>query len=60
RDRAGARLRAALGPGAQVHELPGGGVAAETPGRRAAVALTDLADRALDGLGADLAGLWAP
>jgi vacuolar-type H+-ATPase subunit E/Vma4 len=53
------QVRAALGPDAVVTEAPQGGVLAESGGRRAATTLADLAERALDRLGPDLAGLWS-
>ncbi|MGZ4544935.1 MAG: hypothetical protein ACXVXT_06045 [Blastococcus sp.] len=55
-----ARARAELGPTAVVREHPDGGVVAEAPGRRLDATLAALADRALDGLGPDVQGLWAP
>jgi hypothetical protein len=52
--------RAELGPAAVIREHPDGGVVAEVPGRRLDATLAALADRALDGLGPDVQGLWAP
>ncbi|MGH8866428.1 MAG: V-type ATP synthase subunit E family protein [Actinomycetes bacterium] len=66
RSRLAAMARADLaGPGdvagedVSVRDAPGGGVVAEAPGRRAVYTLEALADRAVDGRGADLASLWA-
>lgn len=56
RERAGA----ALGPGAVVTDAPGGGVRAESAGRRVTLTPEALADEALDRLGAEVEGLWAP
>jgi vacuolar-type H+-ATPase subunit E/Vma4 len=60
RDGLGERVRAALGPDAVVTEHPEGGVLGEAPGRRVAHTLAGLATRALDALGPDVEGLWAP
>lgn len=48
------------GPGAAVIETADGGVVAEAPGRRVDCSLDALADRAVDALGAEAEGLWAP
>jgi len=56
-----ARLaRAQVGSHAVVREPPQGGVVAEAPGRRVDCSLDALADRAVDALGAEVEGLWAP
>jgi len=48
------------GPHAVVREPPEGGAVAEAPGRRVDCSLDALADRAVDALGAEVEGLWAP
>jgi hypothetical protein len=58
RDRLGARAAGMVGAGARVTESPDGGVVAEARGRRAALTLAALADRALDVPGLDLEALW--
>ncbi|MFJ8113326.1 hypothetical protein [Streptomyces sp. NPDC096132] len=60
RERLQRRARAVLGPDAQVTEHADGGVVARTPGRRVDLSLTALADRALDGMGAEVRNLWEP
>jgi vacuolar-type H+-ATPase subunit E/Vma4 len=56
-----ARLaREQAGPHAVVSEPPEGGVVAEAPGRRVDCSLEELASRAVDALGAEVEGLWAP
>lgn len=56
-----ARLaRQLAGPDAVVAEAPGGGVLARAPGRRVDCSLDALADRAVDALGGEVEGLWAP
>ncbi|GAB2784046.1 hypothetical protein GCM10027073_16010 [Streptomyces chlorus] len=54
------RARTLLGPGAAVTEHADGGVVAQGPGRRVNLSLTALAERALDGLGAEVRSLWEP
>lgn len=49
-----------LGAGAEVTEHADGGVVAQVPGRRVDLSLTALADRALDGMGAEVRSLWEP
>jgi vacuolar-type H+-ATPase subunit E/Vma4 len=60
RHRLVALARAELGPQAVVHEDPDGGVVAEAPGRRLDLRLGTLAERAVDGLGEEVAALWSP
>jgi vacuolar-type H+-ATPase subunit E/Vma4 len=52
--------RELAGPGAAVRDAPDGGVVAEASGRRVDCSLGALADRAVEGLGAEVEGLWAP
>lgn len=59
-DRLRQHVHAVLGADAAVTEHPDGGVLGEASGRRVAYTLTGLADRALDALGSDVEGLWAP
>ena len=54
------QARTLLGPGARVAESPAGGIVAEAEGRRLELTLPVLADQAVEALGADLEGLWAP
>lgn len=53
-------VRRQLGRDAVVREHPDGGVVGDAPGRHVEITLDHLADRAVDELGADLAGLWSP
>ena len=57
--RLGELARAALGPGTVVVEHPAGGVVGTCDGRSIDLTLPTLATRALDGLGAEVAALWA-
>jgi hypothetical protein len=50
----------AAGEGALVSEHPDGGVVAEAPGRRVDCTLDGFAARAVDALGGEVTGLWAP
>jgi vacuolar-type H+-ATPase subunit E/Vma4 len=59
-DRLVAVARADLGTQAVIREDPDGGLVAEAPGRRVDLRLGTLAERAVDGLGPELAALWAP
>lgn len=54
------RARATLGEDSVVTELPQGGVRGTAPGRRVEYSLAGLAERAVDGLGIETEGLWAP
>jgi vacuolar-type H+-ATPase subunit E/Vma4 len=54
------RIRARLGEDAVVTELPEGGVRGEAPGRRVEYTLGGLAEQAVEALGSDVEGLWAP
>jgi len=54
------RAHAELGPDADIHEHPDGGLVAAVAGRRLTLTLTALADRAVDDLGATVEGLWQP
>ncbi|GAB2856353.1 hypothetical protein [Nocardioides pacificus] len=58
-DRLRERVQAVLGADARVVDSPSGGVVAEADGRRVECTLVGLADRVIDGLGADVEGLWA-
>lgn len=49
-----------LGPQAELRDHPDGGLVATAAGRRATYLLGDLADAALDAMGADLARAWQP
>lgn len=60
RDRLATALRGRLGPDPLVVEGATGGMVAETAGRRVDYSLDGFADRAVDALGAELEGLWAP
>ncbi|MGW2613489.1 hypothetical protein [Streptomyces sp. NPDC001500] len=60
RERLEQRARALLGPGAEVTEHADGGVTAQVPGKRVDLSLTALADRALQGMGAEVRSLWEP
>ncbi|MFF4585690.1 hypothetical protein [Streptomyces sp. NPDC001388] len=60
RERLEQRARTLLGPEAQVTEHADGGVVAQVPGRRVDLSLTALAERALDGMGAEVRSLWEP
>lgn len=56
-----ARARRLLGPAAEVHEHPDGGVVAVTAdGRRADYTWDALATRAVERAGVEVAGLWEP
>ena len=57
--RLGERAQAELGPGTVVVEHPDGGVVGTCDGRSVDLRLSTLATRALDGLGAEVAALWA-
>ncbi|WP_055558000.1 hypothetical protein [Streptomyces sp. NBRC 110028] len=59
-DRLRERARALLGPDAEITEVPGAGVVARAPGRRADCTLDSLTARALDRLGAEVETLWSP
>ncbi|WP_424752146.1 hypothetical protein [Mycobacterium sp.] len=59
RDRVAEQARAVLGADAVVSEAPDGGVLAEANGRRARYTLEGLADRVIQTMGADVAGLWS-
>jgi len=50
----------AAGPGATVTEAPGGGIIARGPGIVVDCSLGRLADAAVDALGGQVTGLWAP
>ena len=54
------RARGLLGPDAEITEVPGMGVVAHAPGRRADCTLDGLTERALDRLGAEVETLWSP
>lgn len=60
RERLVRRARAALGTEARVVDVPEGGVVATTDGRSMRLSLPALADQALESLGPELEGLWAP
>ncbi|MFF5187334.1 hypothetical protein ACFY30_26820 [Streptomyces sp. NPDC000345] len=60
RERLEQRARTLLGPDARVTEHADGGVVAQVPGKRVDLSLTALAERALDGMGAEVRGLWEP
>lgn len=60
RRRLARRAREWVGRGAIVTDTPDGGVIAEAPGRRVDCSLGTLAGRAVDALGAEVEGLWAP
>ncbi len=60
RERLARMARERAGPDAIVMDAPDGGVIAEAPGRRVDCSLGTLADRAVDALGAEVEGLWAP
>ncbi|MBD0422708.1 V-type ATP synthase subunit E [Streptomyces sp. TRM S81-3] len=60
RERLEHRARILLGPDAEVSEHADGGVVARTPGKRADLSLTALADHALDRTGAEVRSLWEP
>lgn len=60
RQRLAGRARELLGPDAVVTEAPGGGIVAHGPGRRLDYSLAGFAARAVERLGADVAGLWQP
>ncbi|WP_240777790.1 V-type ATP synthase subunit E family protein [Nonomuraea basaltis] len=53
-------VRNRVGPDALVIEHPDGGIVGEAPGRRVDAGLAALADRAIDGLGAEVERLWLP
>jgi vacuolar-type H+-ATPase subunit E/Vma4 len=53
------RARELLGPDAVVTDAPGGGIVASAAGRRLDYSLVGFAGRAIDRLGADIAGLWS-
>lgn len=59
RQRLADRARELLGPDAVITDAPGGGIVARTAGRRLDYSLAGFADRAVDRLGADIAGLWS-
>jgi vacuolar-type H+-ATPase subunit E/Vma4 len=52
--------RERVGADAVTSDAPGGGVIAVAPGRRADYSLGALAERAVEELGAEVEGLWAP
>jgi vacuolar-type H+-ATPase subunit E/Vma4 len=56
----GERARSALGAGATVRDDRAGGLVAEAGDRQVAYRLADLAVLAVDELGPDVEGLWAP
>jgi vacuolar-type H+-ATPase subunit E/Vma4 len=60
RERLVARARAELGPDAVVRDHRDGGVVAQADHRRVTYVLGDLADAALERLGADLVHVWTP
>jgi vacuolar-type H+-ATPase subunit H len=60
RDRLTEMVRAELGPGCRITEPPDGGVVGALPGRRVDRSLAALADRLVEGLGAEVQELWAP
>lgn len=60
RDRLTEHARRVLGADAAVSEAPEGGVLAESNGRRAAYTLVGLGDQVIEGMGADIEGLWSP
>jgi vacuolar-type H+-ATPase subunit E/Vma4 len=60
RQRLTERTRELLGPAAVIAEAPGGGIVARGPGRRLDYSLSGFAARAVERLGADIAGLWQP
>jgi len=55
-----ARTHEVLGEHAVVADAPGGGLLASTAGHRLDLDAATLAARAVDALGAEIAGLWAP
>jgi hypothetical protein len=59
RRRMAVTLRRLLGDEAQVHDAPGGGVVATAPGRSADLSLARLADRAVNTVFAEVAGVSA-
>ncbi|MCF4136744.1 hypothetical protein L1856_07530 [Streptomyces sp. Tue 6430] len=58
RERLEQRARTLLGPDAEVTEPADGGVVARIPGKRVDLSLTALAERALDGMEAEVRTLW--
>ncbi|WP_406411460.1 hypothetical protein [Streptomyces sp. NBC_01614] len=60
RERLERRARVLLGPRVEVSEHPEGGVVGRAPGRRVDLSLAELADRALDRMGAEVRSLWEP
>lgn len=55
-----AKVRAVLGSGAVVRDAPGGGVIGTVDGRRLDLTSDAVATLAVEALGADVMGLWAP
>ncbi len=59
-DRLSALVRRQMGDAAEIRRLPSGGLLAETPMRRIDLSADALVDRAIEELGGDICGLWAP